>query len=199
MGETIDFSVTGTILLTLGQIEIGKPLTIDGPGIDQLIIDAQNNSRVINIDDGHVENDAEVELRGLTITGGLSAPGEEGGGVRSFEHLTIHNSSIAGNSTGNGTSGENGGAGGGIWTRGALIITGSRVEDNKTGDGGPSQQYPGLLELAGTGAGIWSGGSDDDYRQHCIAKQSRNWRRRLLSCRRLCRGRLVERSTANGE
>src|SRR5262245_29633815 len=50
-GETITFdpSVSGTIVLTLGELVIDKGLTINGPGASLLTIDAQQSSRVLNI------------------------------------------------------------------------------------------------------------------------------------------------------
>ena len=44
--DTIDFAVTGTIVLTTGQMNINGPLTIVGPGAGSLTIDANANSRV---------------------------------------------------------------------------------------------------------------------------------------------------------
>ncbi len=72
-GETIEFSVTGTIELTLGQLQIAGPLSIEGPGRDQLTIDAGRNSRVLDVDNGDDLSHAEVTLAKLTVTGGLPA------------------------------------------------------------------------------------------------------------------------------
>ena len=44
--NTIDFSVTGTIVLTSGAIQIIDALTIQGPGADQLTIDGNANGRI---------------------------------------------------------------------------------------------------------------------------------------------------------
>jgi CSLREA domain-containing protein len=45
-GGAITFSVTGTILLTAGELAIGKPLSITGPGASALVVDAGGASRV---------------------------------------------------------------------------------------------------------------------------------------------------------
>ena len=64
-GDTISFSVTGTITLTSGQLTIDKDLTILGPGADALTISANNASRVFFIAAG-----SQVAISGLTLTGG---------------------------------------------------------------------------------------------------------------------------------
>ncbi len=48
-GDTIDFSVTGTITLTSGQLMIDKDMIIDGPGSANLTVSGNNASRVFNI------------------------------------------------------------------------------------------------------------------------------------------------------
>ncbi len=93
-GETIDFSVTGTILLEHGELLIDKDLTIVGPGANQLTIDAHGVGRVLNIDDG-VSNLANVEISGLTLTGGVT--GGDGGGIFNHENLSVIRSVIVGN------------------------------------------------------------------------------------------------------
>ncbi len=44
-GETIKFSVTGTIRLTSGQLTIDKNLTINGPGANLLTISGNNDDQ----------------------------------------------------------------------------------------------------------------------------------------------------------
>jgi CSLREA domain-containing protein len=48
-GDTINFSVTGTINLTVGELLIEKDLTINGPGMNNLTIDGGYLSRVVHI------------------------------------------------------------------------------------------------------------------------------------------------------
>jgi CSLREA domain-containing protein len=130
-GETIDFSVTGTInLSSLGQLTINKSLTITGPGASLLAINAfdptpaSNNgdgSRVFNIDDGNITADKTVALSGLTLTGGDIVNG--GGAIFNRENLTVSASTISGNSAG--TSG-----GGIVNYKGTLTVTTSTISGN---------------------------------------------------------------------
>ena len=94
-GETIDFSVTGTITLTLGQLTINKNLTIQGPGADLLTVDASGNDPTPDstLTDGNDLNDfdgsrvfyinapgaASVTINDVTITGGDTL--DSGGGI----------------------------------------------------------------------------------------------------------------------
>src|SRR5215467_8835116 len=48
-GDTIVFSVSGTITLTTGEITIDKGLRISGPGPQSLTISGNNTSRVFNV------------------------------------------------------------------------------------------------------------------------------------------------------
>src|SRR5713101_4196392 len=45
-GDTIDFSVTGTILLTNGHLLVDKSVTISGPGAALLAVNGNANGRV---------------------------------------------------------------------------------------------------------------------------------------------------------
>ncbi|MBV8705574.1 MAG: hypothetical protein JO028_00180, partial [Acidobacteriaceae bacterium] len=51
-GDTIQFSVTGTITLTSGELLINKDLIINGPGASQLAVSSNKASRVFNISSG---------------------------------------------------------------------------------------------------------------------------------------------------
>lgn len=112
------FSTPQTILLTSGELSITESLVIEGPGAELLSIDASGNdatplvkdgqgSRVLNIDDG-TSNLISVTLAGATITGGdlggfqLTPSGdryldESGGGILSYENLSILNAVIEDN------------------------------------------------------------------------------------------------------
>ena len=71
-GDTINFNVTGKIILTLGTINIGKNLAISGPGPYNLIIDGNNNGYIFWI------SGLNVSLSGMTIT---HARGYGGGAI----------------------------------------------------------------------------------------------------------------------
>src|SRR5262249_51864250 len=67
-GDTIDFSVTGTITLTSGELVIDKDLTIQGPGADQLTISGNNASRVFFINPGAPGATSGPPATSLTVT-----------------------------------------------------------------------------------------------------------------------------------
>jgi predicted outer membrane repeat protein len=100
-GSTIFFSniVTGTILLTNGELVISKDATILGPGANVLAVNGNAASRVF-----HISNAATVVIAGLSITNGAvsgSFPGDVGGGIWNFRStLTLSNCTINGNSGG---------------------------------------------------------------------------------------------------
>lgn len=150
-GDTIEFdpSLDGeTILLSLGQLEIDRSLTIDGTALNRgVTIDASGNdptpdenngdgSRVFLVNDRNVDSESRVTLAGLGITGGDAG---SGGGVSSFEVLQIHSSHIYDNSAD---------SGGGIWSLGGADVP-LRVVDT---------QVVGNVALGGHGGGISIGG-----------------------------------------
>src|ERR1035441_10439907 len=49
-GDTIDFAITGTIILTTGELVITNNLTISGPGATNLTVSGNNSSRVFDLD-----------------------------------------------------------------------------------------------------------------------------------------------------
>src|SRR3954471_3757630 len=110
-GDTINFSVTGTINLSVGtsnttkQLTINKNLAISGPGASLLTIKAfdptpstknGDGSRVFTINDGNAAVDRLVSISGLTLTAGDVLG--NGGAVESYENLTLGSSTISGNS-----------------------------------------------------------------------------------------------------
>jgi len=124
-------ATSGTIALTSGELVISDTLTItgSGPGAPGLTIDAQQSSRVLNFS----STSGDLNLEGLTVTGGLSA--NDGGGIRFYSSgaLTLIGSTVSGNST-TGTFSR----GGGISTEsGSVSLTSSTVSDNST-TGGPA-------------------------------------------------------------
>ena len=131
-GDTISFNsnLGGTIDLSLGELAIDKSLIIRGLGADQSTIRAVGLSRVIRIDDGNPDNEIDVTLSDLTITGGnlaiRSSPDLRGSGIFNTENLELINSSVSGNTTN--------GDGGGIYSSGGrLRIDNSTIENNLVG------------------------------------------------------------------
>lgn len=106
-GDTIDAtSLSGTILLTSGELLVSNSVSIIGPGPDALAVDGNASGRVFVIDFGVV-----VSITGLTITNGLASGDENVGGGIYNDHstLTLSNCVVTGNSAD---------AGGGIYNDG---------------------------------------------------------------------------------
>ena len=91
-GDAITFSVTGTIILTLGQLSINKTLTISGPGPGSLTVDGNHSSRVF-----YVSGFGLINFSGLTIANGSA---DSGGGMenKSYSNSTLTNMIFSGNS-----------------------------------------------------------------------------------------------------
>src|SRR5260221_60508 len=115
-GDTIDASgVTGTILLTSGELLVPNSVTILGPGPANLAVNGNAASRAFNI------SGTVVTIAGLTITNGMASggfPANYGGGIYigprtlnrsncSFSATkTVSNGISSGNATGLGTAAE---------------------------------------------------------------------------------------------
>ena len=133
------FSSAQTIDLTSELPTITDDVTITGPGADLLTIDAGNGTdgvfdtgdgfRILSIDDGDENNLIDVELSGLTISGGDQGGFMGGGGISSSESLLITGTTISGNSAS---------YGGGIYNNfdATLTITSSTISGNAANFGG---------------------------------------------------------------
>ena len=68
-GGTVDFQpgLTGTILLTSGELAISHGLTISGPGADVITVIGNHTSRVFDVTAGF----GTVAISGLTIADGF--------------------------------------------------------------------------------------------------------------------------------
>ena len=119
-GDTINFSVTGTITLTSGELLINQNLTITGPGASGLAISGNFLSRVFDIGSG------TVAVSGLTIQNG-STSADPGGGIYNHGTLTLSNNTLSNNSAA---------IGGGIYNNGTLTVTNSTLSGNVSSDGG---------------------------------------------------------------
>jgi hypothetical protein len=126
-GDAIQFSVTGTIALTSGELLLAKDLTIKGPGASQLVISGNHNDRVFEISPG-----ATVILSRLTVENGTAATGiSNGGGILNGGTLTLRKCTITGNSVGNGPR-----IGGGLYNFGTATVTDSTIAGNSAYAGG---------------------------------------------------------------
>lgn len=160
-GDTITFdqAVTGSIVLTSGQIVIDKNLTINGRDATTLTIDGNGSSRIFTVDagvtvsisrltlengsagafgGGAIRNSGTLILNGLILFNNRSLTGEPGGAIRNQGDLTIILSSITANTCAQA-------AGGGIENEGNLNVDRSVFQDNISGNGS-----------TGTGGGIFS-------------------------------------------
>ena len=141
VADSISFAPSlagGTILLTLGELEITDSLTVAGLGAALLTIDASHNDSTPDLDSGDgsrvmaisdfASTLIDVELIGLTLTGGDVDGG--GGGVASAERLSVIDCVVSANAA---TAG-----GGGILSfNGELSVSGSTISNNTAmADGG---------------------------------------------------------------
>lgn len=129
-GDTIQFTVTGTITLTSGELPITTDITISGPGPSSLEISGGDVSRVFNVSSG------TVNISGMIISHGNVA--SNGGCINNGSNLVL-DSVIIENCVA-----TNSGFGGGIYSNTALSITNSTIQSNSSVYGG------GVLITSGT-------------------------------------------------
>jgi hypothetical protein len=96
--NTITFTVSGTIVLSTGQMAITEALWIQGPGARTLTVDANLTGRHFLITGATTH----VTLSGMTLTGGLiDGPGSQGGSIRNDGgNLTLSFMRVTDNQTG---------------------------------------------------------------------------------------------------
>jgi parallel beta-helix repeat protein len=136
--DTISFAPSlsgGTINLSLGELAITDSVTIEGLGATNLTINGNSQSRIFNVDDGNSDTNINVEIDGLTLTGGSA---DNGGAIYSAEDLVLDSVKISGNTATDG--------GGGVYalTSSDTTIRNSTISTNSASYGG------GLFSL-GTG------------------------------------------------
>jgi len=134
-GDTITFAhdcPTATpITLTSTQM-ISKNVTLDGMG-HTVVISGGNAVRLFTVGSG-----VTFTVNALTLTGGKSGSGKNGGAIDNNGTLTVTNSTLSGNSV-------NGGGGGAIANGGTLTVT------NSTLSGNGCYGYGGAIANSGTG------------------------------------------------
>lgn len=95
VADTVNFAVTGTIVLTSGQIAINTPMTIAGPGTGSLTIDGNANSRIFSIYENVADvcatpgTDFQVNISDLTISNGRRTQNSPGGAIYSEKSLSL--------------------------------------------------------------------------------------------------------------
>lgn len=119
-GDTINFGVTGTIILS-STLTVSTSLSISGPGASGLAISGNNLVQVFVIN-----APAAVTISGVTIENGAAADfGAVGGGIQnSGATLALNNCIVTGNSANSDA--------GGIYNAGTLTVTNSTVSNNST-------------------------------------------------------------------
>jgi hypothetical protein len=140
-GDTIDATgVSGTILLTSGELQINHNVTITGPGAANLAVNGNATFRVFH------NFASNVTISDLTITNGHAADNNGGGGILNHGGLTITGTSILSNNAG-GSMPFNLSSGGGINSDGGgtLMVTDSVINNNQAGSFGGGE---------GSGGGI---------------------------------------------
>ena len=170
-GDTINFSVTGAITLTSGELFITKNLIIQGPGATSLAISGDDASRVVRVGPGTTVTITDITIRnGYTYAGaGIENNGalmlinvavrdnnseSSGGGILNYGPLNLTNVTISGNTA----SGAHplGGGGiahfGGAATLNNVTISGNSAintggADNGGSGGGISVYNPATLNL----------------------------------------------------
>ncbi len=138
---TFDSDLSGsTINLTLGELLIDKNLTINNLTSENLVIDANKNSRLFNVDDGKVATELTVTFKGLTLANGGNVA--NGGGILNYENLTINNSLLT-------TNGVGLGGGGAIRNAGTLKINSSTIDNSNgsLGNAGAILNDSGTVEI----------------------------------------------------
>lgn len=166
-GDTINFSVTGTIPLTTGVIAINKNLNITGPGAGSLTVAGDAHDSILTIGGG------TVGISGLTLTngGGTSAlAGSENTYVGGANYMSAGTATVADCTV---TANNNALYGAGIYlASGSLTIERGTISNNGVGyvgQGGGIYVEGGSLavtdstisgNIAGYGAGLFSSGGD---------------------------------------
>ena len=156
--DTITFApeVSGTILLTSGELVISKSVIIAGPSADSLTISGNNASRVITI-----TSSVNVTISGLTIANGYTP--DNGGGIYNSGFLTLTNDVVNNNAAGHiDFLFYRYGYGGGLFSFGTVVLTGSEIHDNVGYAGGGGIESIGVLTVTNSqlynNAGQFGGG-----------------------------------------
>ena len=125
-GDTIDFSVTGTISVIRDGFIVGRNITISGPGAANLAIKGARSAVFF------VGTDKTVTISGLTITNGAGLDG--GGIVNDRSALRVFNCVLKNNkANGDGGAIANSARYG---TRATLIVSGCTFSNNSAQTGG---------------------------------------------------------------
>lgn len=151
----------GTILLTLGQLNITKDLTIEGMGPEHLSVSGNGTFRVFNVDNGSAEILSSVRIEGLTVTRGRASGGNfvgDGAGLFNAERLALSHCVISDNESSN--------VSGGVFNSGEISIDDCQIVGNRGPFGAGFRNRYGTAKisnstLAGNEAAQFGGGIDN--------------------------------------
>ena len=142
-GDTIVFAngLSGTIVLSQGDIAITNSMTITGPSAASLSISGGNSSRIFTIDDGNPAVTDQVTISRVTLTQGDGVSSDssgDGGAVFNSEDLFLSDDTFAGNSAAL--------AGGGLYnSAGSVFSTNDTFTGNSAENGGGLFDYFGAV------------------------------------------------------
>ncbi len=92
--DTVTFSVSGTITLTVGQLQVTQPVDIQGPGIDSLLLAGFGGNRILEIPNAGVA----VTLGGMKLRN-VGPATVDGGSIRNEGELTLSRVKFDGSAT----------------------------------------------------------------------------------------------------
>jgi len=126
-GDTIDLTgISGTILLTNGQLVVTNNVSIIGPGPNTVAISGNSTSRVF-----YVGSNTTTTITSLTITHGKLTTGQGGGGIFNDDAtLVVSNCTVSGNSVSNTIYGGDYDGGGICNSAGTLTVNACTVSGN---------------------------------------------------------------------
>jgi predicted outer membrane repeat protein len=149
VADTIEFdpSVTGTITLTTGEIQITDKLTLNGPGEAVLTISGNQKSRIFNVktmnttmssltlkdgkvssDGGAILNQGSLTLKQLTFTNNKADGYSSGGAIKNDGVLTMSDIIVTGSSATH--------DGGAFYNNGLATLNNGTFSGNLTTNGG---------------------------------------------------------------
>jgi fibronectin-binding autotransporter adhesin len=165
---TISPGLSGTLTLSLGELDVSGSLNLTGPGARNVTISGNSASRIFNFSgtSSIASTISGLTIRNGSITGG-TATSAAGGGIYNQQSLTVTDCEFVGNAVTGGVGlfgGHNGalGQGGAIFSSGPLTLTNCTFASNiATGGNGTASQgrTPGGAGGAAQGAALYNASS----------------------------------------
>ena len=129
-GDTIDFSTSGTIILTTGGMDLSKNLTITGPGVNVLEISGNGSFYIFTVMGG-----SSVSLSGLTLKNGVTA-------IKNMGSLSVDNAALVNN------TGSMGAGISGCYSATVLSVTHTTFSGNSATNGGGAISACGTISIS---------------------------------------------------